>query len=258
MPPRSPYDDDYDRRRDDGSIGEKFVDLANAIKDKTGEALEDVGDKIRKTKQEWDRRDDDDDNRPVFRGTRNYEGVGVGVGEALGDFATAVKRTTDQLVGEAKKSETFSKFNSKLDDAMKGPEKKQGWRKRASTNTLTLAPLRAEAELAVGLHPVVPPSLSSPQTFWPPGAQAGGPTTAGARTRPACPRAATATCAAGPARYTAATRSGGKRSRWKGPRSLFPRLRAVRPPWAAAQRRRASRPFHRQAEPRLPAARRVQ
>ena len=54
-------------------------------------------------------------------------------GEDGGEMA--VKRTTDQLVGEAKKSETFSKFNSRLDDAMKGPEKKQGWRTRASTHT---------------------------------------------------------------------------------------------------------------------------
>ena len=133
MPPRSPYDQDYDRRRDprDGSIGEKFADLAVAIKEKTGEALEDMGDKIRKTKQEWDRRDDDEDDRPVFRGSRNYEGVGVGVGEKLGDMATAVKRTTDRIVGEAKKNETISKLGSHIDQLTGDSRNGGGGRRRA-------------------------------------------------------------------------------------------------------------------------------
>ena len=108
MPPGTPYDDDDDRRRRDSrdtSLGEKFADLASAIKDRTGEALEDMTDKLKKTKESWeesdrqrDRRYDDDDDRPVFRGNRNYEGVGVGVGEALGDMATAGKRTTDRVI----------------------------------------------------------------------------------------------------------------------------------------------------------------
>ena len=134
MPPRTPYDDEDDdrRRRDsrDASIGEKFADLASAIKDRTGEALEDMTDKLKKTKEDWDdrdrRRDDDDDDRPVFRGNRNYEGVGVGVGEALGDMATAVKRTTDRMVDEAKKSETFNRLGNQVDQMTKGDSRSPG------------------------------------------------------------------------------------------------------------------------------------
>lgn len=142
MPPRTPYDDDDDNRgrRDsrDASIGEKFADLASAIKDRTGEALEDMTDKLKKTKEGWeesdrqrDRRrdDDDDDDRPVFRGNRNYEGVGVGVGEALGDMATAVKRTTDRMVDEAKKSEMVNRLGNQVEQMtkdVKGESKSQG------------------------------------------------------------------------------------------------------------------------------------
>ena len=142
MPPRTPYDDDDDNnggRRDsrDASIGEKFADLASAIKDRTGEALEDMTDKLKKTKEGWeesdrqrDRRyDNDDDDRPVFRGNRNYEGVGVGVGEALGDMATAVKRTTDRMVEEAKKSEVVNRLGNQVEQMTKdvrGESKSQG------------------------------------------------------------------------------------------------------------------------------------
>ena len=137
MPPRTPYDEDdgNHRRRDsrDASLGEKFADLASAIKDRTGEALEDMTDKIKKTKEGWDDRDrrgdDYDDDRPVFRGNRNYEGVGVGVGEALGDMATAVKRTKDRMVDEAKKSETLSRLGNQVDqmtEKVKGESKSQG------------------------------------------------------------------------------------------------------------------------------------
>ena len=139
MPPSTPYDDDDDRRRRDSrdtSLGEKFADLASAIKDRTGEALEDMTDKLKKTKESWeesdrqrDRRYDDDDDRPVFRGNRNYEGVGVGVGEALGDMATAVKRTTDRMVEEAKKSEMVSRLGNQVEQITKdvrGEGKSQG------------------------------------------------------------------------------------------------------------------------------------
>ena len=139
MPPGTPYDDDDDRRRRDSrdtSLGEKFADLASAIKDRTGEALEDMTDKLKKTKESWeesdrqrDRRYDDDDDRPVFRGNRNYEGVGVGVGEALGDMATAVKRTTDRMIEEAKKSEMASRLGNQVEQITKdvrGEGKSQG------------------------------------------------------------------------------------------------------------------------------------
>ena len=139
MPPGTPYDDDDDRRRRDSrdtSLGEKFADLASAIKDRTGEALEDMTDKLKKTKESWeesdrqrDRRYDDDDDRPVFRGNRNYEGVGVGVGEALGDMATAVKRTTDRMIEEAKKSEMASRLGNQVEQITKdvrGEGKTQG------------------------------------------------------------------------------------------------------------------------------------
>ena len=72
--------------RGDASIGEKFTDLAISVKEKAKEALEEVGDKIKETRQEWDsggqrRRYDDDDDGPIYRGNRNYEGVGASVGE---------------------------------------------------------------------------------------------------------------------------------------------------------------------------------
>ena len=74
------------RRRDDTSLGEKFADLAVAVKEKASDAFEDAADAINKTRQDWDRqrrRGEDDEDGPVYRGNRNYEGVGVGVGEAL-------------------------------------------------------------------------------------------------------------------------------------------------------------------------------
>ena len=152
MPPRTPYDDDDDDRgrRDsrDASIGEKFADLASAIKDRTGEALEDMTDKLKKTKEGWEegdrqrdrRHDNDDDDRPVFRGNRNYEGVGVGVGEALGDMATAVKRTTDRMVEEAKKSEVVNRLGNQVEQMTKdvrGESKSQGG---FTTSTLLRGP----------------------------------------------------------------------------------------------------------------------
>ena len=76
-----------------------------------------------------DRRYDDDDDHPVFRGNRNYEGVGVGVGEALGDMATAVKRTTDRMIEEAKKSEMASRLGNQVEQITKdvrGEGKSQG------------------------------------------------------------------------------------------------------------------------------------
>ena len=116
--------------RGDASIGEKFTDLAISVKEKAKEALEEVGDKIKETRQEWDsggqrrRYDDDDDDGPIYRGNRNYEGVGASVGEALGDLATSVKRTTDQLVQEAKRSETVRAIGSKMDELGEGA----GWK----------------------------------------------------------------------------------------------------------------------------------
>ena len=153
MPPRTPYDDDADDnrgRRDsrDASIGSKFADLASAIKDRTGEALEDMTDKLKKTKEGWEegdrqrdrRHDNDDDGRPVFQGNRNYEGVGVGVGEALGDMATAVKRTTDRMVEGAKKSEVVNRLGNQVEQMTKdvrGESKSQGG---FTTSTLLRGP----------------------------------------------------------------------------------------------------------------------
>ena len=207
MPPGTPYDDDDDRRRRDSrdtSLGEKFADLASAIKDRTGEALEDMTDKLKKTKESWeesdrqrDRRYDDDDDRPVFRGNRNYEGVGVGVGEALGDMATAVKRTTDRMIEEAKKSEMASRLGNQVEQITKdvrGEGKSQG-------GCCTSAPC---LPVATG-SPWRLPSTH-------PRAQVAGPTTAGGRTRRICPRGATATCAGGRVHCTRATRSGGSRT----------------------------------------------
>ena len=83
------HNDDYDDRRRDESIGDKFQDLALTIKERAKETVDDLSDRFERAKQDHrdpnrGRRDwDDDDDGPVFRGNRNYEGPGVGVGEAL-------------------------------------------------------------------------------------------------------------------------------------------------------------------------------
>ena len=63
----------------DESLGEKLSDLAVSVTERATETI----DNARRDWEDKRRYDDDDDDAPVFRGNRNYEGPGVGVGEAL-------------------------------------------------------------------------------------------------------------------------------------------------------------------------------
>lgn len=63
--------------------------------------------------------DDDDevhDRRPVFRGSRNYEGFGSSLGETLGDVAASVKLAAANLKEQISRSDAIDKIQNKLSD----------------------------------------------------------------------------------------------------------------------------------------------
>ena len=50
------------------------------------------------SRSKWDEDDEDDRYRPVYHGSRDYEGLSSSVGEALGDAFVAAKNATSTLV----------------------------------------------------------------------------------------------------------------------------------------------------------------
>lgn len=67
--------------------------------------------------------DSDSDDEPIYRGSRNYDGVGSSLGDAFNDLAVSVKNVAGKLVDESKRKEIVSSLQSKISEAGETLEK---------------------------------------------------------------------------------------------------------------------------------------